>query len=109
MLKHEYLSKKIPGCSPNYFFYVCPTGLINPEEIPPYAGLIYVEGEEVTYIVDAPRLHRHKPDLIKLQAKVLRLYQERAYLGGARLTYENRLHAAKIAEIEKQYPDLFRD
>lgn len=28
---------------PNYFYYVVPTGLVTPDEVPDYAGLIYAE------------------------------------------------------------------
>ncbi|HEX2866531.1 MAG TPA: hypothetical protein VHO03_05795 [Ignavibacteriales bacterium] len=50
----------------NYFFYVCPDGLISAEEVPEYAGLIYVvEGRremELKEIKKAPLLHKEKAD-----------------------------------------------
>lgn len=54
---------------PNYFFYAVPEGLIQPEEVPDYAGLVYVckrvEGHHLYYgtareIKPAARLHREK-------------------------------------------------
>lgn len=51
----------------NYFFFACQKGLIKLEEIPEYAGLIYVDGEQVEIIKKAPRLSKIKvtPDLIR--------------------------------------------
>lgn len=46
---------------PNKFFYACPEGLIRPEEVPAYAGLIYSTGNYQSYIVkQAPFLHKNK-------------------------------------------------
>lgn len=46
---------------PNYFYYAVPEGMIDKEEIPEYAGLIYV-GEECGFsiIKKAPCLHKEK-------------------------------------------------
>lgn len=63
--KHELLSEGNP-LGPNQFFYVVPRGLIKPDEIPTWAGLIsarespqnfhlHLEIEKV-----APRLHKEK-------------------------------------------------
>ena len=47
---------------PNYFYYAVPEGMLEPDEIPPYAGLVYVSEDSKTLrtIVDAPRLHDRK-------------------------------------------------
>lgn len=46
---------------PNYFYYVCPQGVIAPEEVPEFAGLIYITEEEGFNTVKvAPELHRQK-------------------------------------------------
>jgi hypothetical protein len=54
---------------PNYFFYVVPENLIQPEEVPDYAGLIYVERRVEKYglyyglsreVKAAKRLHKEK-------------------------------------------------
>ena len=51
---------------PNYFYYAVPTGLIEPDEVPPYAGLIYIDAEyryiaqSFRIVREAPRLHREK-------------------------------------------------
>lgn len=55
-----------PEKLPNRFFYACPEKLIKPEEVPNYAGLIYInDGGFATVIKKAPLLHKHKPDLQK--------------------------------------------
>lgn len=58
---------------PNYFYYVVPEGLVKPEEIPPYSGLIYIT-EVYPYVsieVPAPKIHGDKADetALKLQDK----------------------------------------
>ena len=47
---------------PNYFYYAVPEGMLEPDEIPPYAGLVYVgeDGKTLRTIVKAPRLHDRK-------------------------------------------------
>lgn len=51
---------------PNYFYYAVPEGLIQPEEVPEYAGLIYIlkeyQYEHQSYIIvkKAPCLHKQK-------------------------------------------------
>lgn len=51
---------------PNYFYYAVPEGMIEPDEVPPYAGLIYIKREyryvAQSYIIvrEAPRLHSTK-------------------------------------------------
>jgi hypothetical protein len=56
---------------PNYFYYVVPEDLIKPEEIPPYAGLIYIT-ETYPYVkieVPAPKIHAVKVDEEALKLK----------------------------------------
>lgn len=46
---------------PNYFFYAVPEGMLQPDEIPPYAGLVYVSEEgKITKTVKGPLLHNQK-------------------------------------------------
>ena len=47
---------------PNYFYYAVPEGMINPDEIPPYAGLVYISenGKDLRHILKAPLLHKKK-------------------------------------------------
>ena len=57
----------------NYFYFVCPEGLIKPEELPEYAGLIYAKwftygdqshsGRWIVQEIKKPkRFHKNKPD-----------------------------------------------
>lgn len=62
--KHQLLSATHNKLKPNQFFYAAPQGLIHPDEVPDYAGLLTVS--EHYFGVDiqkpAPWLHRHKID-----------------------------------------------
>lgn len=52
---------------PNKFWYAMPEGLIQPKDIPPYAGLIFVLEEGGYEIVkDAPFIHKRKMNLPEL-------------------------------------------
>lgn len=46
---------------PGYFYYVAPAGLIDPGDLPRYAGLITVDGSgDCGYVVRGPKLTRRK-------------------------------------------------
>lgn len=46
---------------PNYFYYAVPEGMLEADEVPPYAGLIYIhEDSGLAIIREAPRLHAKK-------------------------------------------------
>jgi len=46
---------------PTYFWYVCPEGMIQPEEVPDYAGLAWTSpGYRLLWMKPAPVLHRRK-------------------------------------------------
>lgn len=71
------------GFVPNRFFYVCPEGLINKEEVPMYAGLLYISNGIVFYEKDAPLLHKDKIDKNFLHAfadKMYHRYMHNVYL-----------------------------
>ncbi len=46
---------------PNYFYYACPHGVISPEEVPEFAGLLYIT-DDGGFSMErvAPELHRNK-------------------------------------------------
>jgi hypothetical protein len=73
----------------NYFYYVCPEGLILEAEIPSFSGLIYVTNEGLKVIKKAPLLHKKKHDKVRVLSKFCQIMTERNYLGSCRLTYEN--------------------
>jgi hypothetical protein len=51
---------------PNKFYYCVPEGLIKPEEVPPYAGLMYVSTDGIVSTVkEAKFMHKEKLELTK--------------------------------------------
>ena len=80
---------KIESYIPNYFYYVCPKGLIKLNEIQQFAGLIYVHDNHLEIIKKAKILHRFKHDTTKIFKKFCRVKSEREYLGSCLLTYKN--------------------
>lgn len=54
---------------PNRFFFICPTGIIKPDDVPAYAGLVYYEPGSLTTIKEAPLIHRTKHNLDKILVK----------------------------------------
>lgn len=59
----KYIDLEAVNC-PNRFFYAVPEGLIKKEEVPAYAGLIYIHDRySVEIVKDAPFLHKRKLDL----------------------------------------------
>lgn len=76
--KHQLIKD---GKLANYFWFAAPAGLIKPEEIPPYAGLIEVlQGYRNIAVVSvkAPKIHGTKvPD--KFKSKLLESMMYRAW------------------------------
>lgn len=65
--KETFEMKKVWIFIPNRYYFACPTGLIKPEEIPKYAGLIYYDYDNIEkeflygkFIKRAPLLHKEK-------------------------------------------------
>lgn len=59
--KHACLSDDGFRRKPNYFFYAVPEGLVRPEEVPLYAGLVWVD-RWASVVKKAPLLHKDKID-----------------------------------------------
>lgn len=59
---YDKLLCKFKELRPNYFWYVCPQDLIPINEVPEYAGLIYVCNDRwrLSKVKTAPRLHTEK-------------------------------------------------
>lgn len=51
---------------PNRFYYVVPEGMVSTEEIPKYAGLIYITGQHMKIVKRAPFIHKEKRDYRKV-------------------------------------------
>lgn len=45
---------------PNKFYYACQEGLIKPDDVPEYAGLIYSQNHYCTIVKQAPFVHKVK-------------------------------------------------
>lgn len=67
------MKKSVGERMPNYFYYAVPEGLLEPDEVPPYAGLVYITTYKGSYeneptkwrhsykvIRKAPQLHKTK-------------------------------------------------
>jgi hypothetical protein len=71
---------------PNKFFFAVPEGLISVEEVPEYAGLIYINGYQAQVMKNAPFLHKNK---ICFTEKLLSKYYSRAVNAISHLSYIN--------------------
>lgn len=60
------------GNRANKFYFVVPDGLIEPSEVPKYAGLIYYLNGRIRVVKNAKQIHKNK-GLIDLQALALKL------------------------------------
>jgi len=74
---------------PNRFYYVCEEGLIKLDEIPKYAGLIYIKNKrDYVEIKNAPLLHREK--VTKAMYKgISGIFSQRFVYGCSYLNYIN--------------------
>ena len=96
---------------PNYFYYVVPENLITVEEVPSYAGLVYVkprynrEGKiywyDVNVVKEAPKLHKEKIDESHLKLMEKFYYNYRSWKHKYEddlISYKTRLDEVKTAE-----------
>lgn len=69
---HQYSAEKLP----NKFFYVVPKGLVSADEIPSYAGLIYIDEDlNVKKIKDGKFIHKQILNPQKLWNRVYAVYE----------------------------------
>lgn len=94
--KHLLLESKEKDASednkkPDYFYYAVPEGLITKDEVPEYAGLIYVSKTSgsnnvfstCTVVKQAPRLKKEKTDLGSLNLMDKFYYSYRQWKGNS--------------------------
>lgn len=75
---------------PNRFYYACPSDMISIEEVPTYAGLVYVSESGVVEIIKpAPLLHKRKAEE-KLMFRLLENLTAKTIFGCQYMTYKNR-------------------
>jgi hypothetical protein len=73
---------------PNKFYYSCPVGLINKDDIPDYSGLIYIdENNKYIEIKSAPLLHHYKANEI-IYKNVATILSQRNMWGCAYRSYK---------------------
>ena len=101
--KWQYFESRLAQHIPNYFSYVCPSGLILPDEVPIFSGLFYVEGDDLDMVKRPVLLHKEKAIKERVLTKFSRVLTERMYLGSCRLTYNNKKHKEWVSE---KYPEL---
>jgi hypothetical protein len=72
--------KTEPKMIPNKFFYAVPSGLVSKEEVPEYAGLLYIdENMKVTKVKDGKFLHKEKIKPETLFNKMYYAYEAQLY------------------------------
>lgn len=95
--KHGIFADKENQMKPNRFFYAVPRGLVQPDEIPEYAGLLWVNEQSCCPDMrkPAPLLHNHKisPEDLKLADKF----------------YFNMVNAKNETMIAKKMAEEFKD
>lgn len=67
LIESNVLPDLHPNDCPNYFYYAVPDGLIKEEEVPKYAGLIYLKPWGVYIVKEAPKINSHKVDIESLK------------------------------------------
>lgn len=73
--KHTALRER-SEVTPNRFYYAVPKGLISPEELPDWAGLLYIRETHIERVKPARMLHKIKV-ADKVRAHLLRSFYHR--------------------------------
>lgn len=123
--KHTLLQEsyaKIEGIEgklrPHYFFYAVPENLITEDEVPEYAGLVYMTQYYPFYrwVKQAPLLHKEKfsDEALNLQEKFyynMVSWKDKALTGFKRELDETRklLKEAKVDEDGNRYPYTLKE
>lgn len=92
---------------PNYFYYAVPKDMVKPDEIPSYAGLIYIDRHVYPYVeivVAAPKIHGDKIDEEALKLKDKFYYNYIDWKRKAETTY-----ADKIKKLETMLSEAKTD
>lgn len=58
--KFNFMADEDTRNKPNYFYYAVPEGMISPDEVPSFAGLIYMHRSRPEVIKKAPKIHKEK-------------------------------------------------
>lgn len=95
---------------PNRFYFACPFGMITPDQVPPYAGLIYCESKYTAFdvIKKAPFIHKYKLDL---KERLLSKYYHTSLNTRSRLQrllYDIRMNNTTDLSVEKEIMQIIR-
>ena len=80
---------------PNRYFFVCKEGLIKPDELPEYAGLIYVDNFKMAEISPAKLLHKMKAN-IHIYDRIATVLSQRIIYGCSYYTYRQKLNQLNL-------------
>ena len=98
---------------PNYFYYAVPTGMLEPDEVPPYAGLIYIDSE-YCYVAQSFHIVKRAPCLHKTKYTDAELNLGEKFYYNWQTALRNQRDAAKRAddaesrlqrELDRQHHD----
>lgn len=98
------INEETKPVGPNYFYYVVPENLITADEVPEYAGLIYIVDYFPFYLIvkTAPKLHNNKfvPEHFNLVDKFYYNYIN------YRTKFQNEEKDRVISELRQEIRDL---
>jgi hypothetical protein len=87
---------------PNRFYYCVPEGLIKKEEVPDYAGLMYVNSYGgIDIVKEAKFLHKEKLELTKKLCDKFYYYWKNTRVSLRRLEDQNKLYEAQIKSLKE--------
>jgi hypothetical protein len=95
----EYSKSIEHNFRPNKFYYCVPEGLITVNEVPEYAGLMYVSGYNIKTVKEAPFIHKEK---LKFEARLC----DKFYWYWKSGTWELRKAQILIAELKEEIKEL---
>lgn len=75
---------------PNKYYFACELGLIKPEELPDYCGLVYLSKGSYTEIKPAKFIHKNKADL-RIYMRISTILSQRNIYGCSFYTHTHKL------------------
>ena len=79
----------------NRFYFACEPGLLTKEDMPSYAGLVYIENGELREIKSAPFIHKEKANDY-IYARIATILCERCTWGMAYMTFKNMIRKKRF-------------
>ena len=102
-VSEHYYEPKEWKFKPNKFYYCVPEGLIKPEEVPEYAGLMYVNELGVRIVKETKFIHKEKLELIKPLCDKFYYYWKNARAKNLILENDIRKYQGKLNEDSKEH------